>query len=288
MNKIIIEVGSTVIKIDEFDGKVLNRLKNITIFFKKNYNEYGHLKEEDINELINITKEYKEKTNNIYVCGTSIFRFLNQEERELFLNHFKKETNLDFHIITDEDECRLTVLGATRCVSNPVCVFIGGGGSTEIAIYNNKISEMVNSKIGVIDVTKAFPNLADDIATTSLEEVMNYIKDRISLPQTKSDILILAGGSHELFTKIAGIKYENNILYDDIKSPIMMDIETRINESKRYYEEISLDNIRSQVEDPDWWYGTRAMCAFVLVVAEAIRAKYIVPTDIGMAYGLID
>lgn len=30
------------------------------------------------------------------------------------------------------------------------------------------------------------------------------------------------------------------------------------------------------------------MCAFVLVVAEEIGAKYIVPTDISMVYGILD
>ena len=52
--------------------------------------------------------------------------------------------------------------------------------------------------------------------------------------------------------------------------------------------EISLDEIRSRVNDPDWWYATRAMSAFALVVAEAIGAKYIVPTDIAMVYGILD
>jgi hypothetical protein len=68
----------------------------------------------------------------------------------------------------------------------------------------------------------------------------------------------------------------------------MMDIETRKSETQRYYKEISLDEIRSRVADPNWWYATRAMSACVLVVAEAIGAKYVVPTDIAMAYGLLN
>ena len=68
----------------------------------------------------------------------------------------------------------------------------------------------------------------------------------------------------------------------------MMDIETRKKETERYYKSISLDEIRNKVNDPDWWYATRAMSAFVLVVAEAIGAKYIVPTDIAMVYGILD
>lgn len=67
----------------------------------------------------------------------------------------------------------------------------------------------------------------------------------------------------------------------------MMDIETRTKETIRYYQEISLEKIKNRVEDPNWWNATRAMCAFVLVVAEAIEAKYIVPTNIGMVYGII-
>lgn len=68
----------------------------------------------------------------------------------------------------------------------------------------------------------------------------------------------------------------------------MMDIETRKSETERYYKSISLDEIRAKLNDPDWWYATRAMCAFVLVVAEEIGAKYIVPTDIAMVYGILD
>lgn len=68
----------------------------------------------------------------------------------------------------------------------------------------------------------------------------------------------------------------------------MMDIETRKSETERYYKSISLDEIRNRVNDPDWWNATRAMCTFILVVAEEICAKYIVTTDIAMVYGLLN
>jgi len=154
-------------------------------------------------------------------------------------------------------------------VNDKVCVFVGGGGSTEIAIYDKKIKENVNSKIGVIDIMEKFPDLAEDFATTDLKTVKDYIKERLNLP-----------------TENSGIKYEKNTLYEDKASPIMMDIETRKSETQRYYKSISLDDIRSRLNDPNWWYATRAMCAFVLNVAEAIGAKYIIPTKINMEDGL--
>lgn len=288
MNKIIVEVGSTCTKVDKFDGEIIEKLEGKTIQFKKHYNEDKKLRESDVKELISSINDLKSISQDIYVCGTSIFRTLNDTERKEFLNRFKKETGYEFNIISQEKENELTVFGTTRFVKDKVCVFIGGGGSTEIAIYDKEIKESINSKIGVIDVMQTFPDLADDIATTNLETVKKFIKERLNLPKEKADILILAGGGHEKFARHSGIKYEDNTLYEDKASPIMMDIETRKSETERYYKAISLDEIRSRVKDPEWWYATRAMSAFALVVAEEIGAKYIVPTDIAMLYGILD
>ena len=247
MNKIIVEVGSTCIKVDKFDGNNIENLTGKTIQLKKHYNEDGCLRESDIKELTQSINELKSISSDIYVCGTSIFRTLKEEEKLAFLNRFEHETGLSFNIISQDKENELTVYGAKRFVKDKVCVFIGGGGSTELAIYDNGIKESVNSNI----------------------------------------ILILSGGGHAKFARLSGIKYEENTLYKDSSSPIMMDIETRKSETERYYKAISLDEIRNRVNDPDWWYATRAMCAFVLVVAEEIGAKYIVPTDIAMVYGIL-
>lgn len=288
MNKIIIEVGSTNTKIDIYDGKDVKRFDELTILFKKNYKKNNSIDKDDLNKLISYILKLKKDYNDIYVCGTSVFRDLNDSEREEFLNDFFDKTGLNFNIISQEQENELTVLGATRFVDEKVCVFVGGGGSTEISIFDKTILESKNTSIGVMDIMNEFPDLADDFASTPLEDVMNYIEKRLNVPNDHADILILAGGGHEVFARGSGIKYENNTLYEDESASIMMDIETRKNETKRYYEAISLDDIKNRVSNPDWWFATRAMCAFVLVVAEKIGAKYIVPTNISMVYGLLE
>lgn len=288
MEKIIIEVGSNNTKIDLYNGKEVKHLKTEVIEFKKNYKKENKLDEKDINTLINIVKDYEKNYENIYVCGTSIFRNLTEEQNIEFLNRFYKETNLKFDIISQEKENELTVIGTTRNVNDKVAVLVGGGGSTEITIYENGIKEMVNSPIGVVDIMNKFPDLADDFATTDIETIKNEIKKKIKLPKEKADILILAGGGHLYFALNSGINYQKNNLYTDELQPVMMDIETRKKDTDRYYKEISLDDIRKKVDNPNWWYATRAMCAFVLVIAEEIGAKYIIPTDISMVYGLLD
>ena len=287
MDKIIVEVGSTCTKVDRYNGEKIEKLEGKTIQLKKHYNENKKLKKEDVKTLIQSINELKIISRDIYVCGTSIFRSLKESEKEYFLERFKKETGYDFNIISQEKENELTVLGTTRFVKGKVCVFIGGGGSTEISIFDKKITESTNTKVGVIDVMEQFPDLANEFATTSLETVKTYIRERLILPKEKADILILAGGGHEKFARKSGIKYEKNILYEDMSSPIMMDIETRKNETERYFKSISLDKIKNREKDQDWWYATRAMCAFTLVVAEEIGTKYIIPTDIAMVYGIL-
>lgn len=287
MEKIIIEVGSTCTKIDKYDGKNVERLDELTIQFKKNYLADKSLRESDIQELISAVNKLKNTYKDIYVCGTSIFRTLESKEKEEFLNRFKSETGYEFNIISQEEENELTVYGATRVVKDKVCVFIGGGGSTEIAIYDDGIKEIANTKLGVIDLMEQFPDLADNYAKSNIEDLKKYVKDRLNLPKEKADILILSGGGHKKFALLSGIEYDKNTLYQDETSPIMMDIDTRKKETERYFYKISLDEIRARVEDPKWWYATRAMCIFVLVVAEEIGAKYIIPTDITMVYGLI-
>lgn len=208
------------------------------------------------------------------------------EQKERFLQYFKSKTGISFSIISQEKENELTVLGATKKVNQKVAVMVGGGGSTEISIFDKEIQEIANSSIGGVDVINKFPDLGEDIATSKLEEVKQYIKNNLNLPKEKADILILAGGGHEFFARHSGIRYEKNTLYDDEREPIMMDIKTRQEDTQKYYTQISLDEIRSRVKDPNWWFATRAMCAFVLVVAEEIGAKYIVPTNISMVYGM--
>lgn len=113
------------------------------------------------------------------------------------------------------------------------------------------------------------------MSVTKFEELPDKIK--LSIQKTNY--------AHYLFDERVG--YEENTLYKDDSEPIMMDIETRKSETERYYKVISLDEIRNRVNDPDWWYATRAMSAFVLVVAEEIGAKYVVPTNISMVYGIL-
>lgn len=288
MDKIIIEVGSTVTKIYHYNGQNVKDLGFVTIHFKKNYMKRKQMDPHDIELLVDKIRELKKIAKDVLVLGTSIFRDLNNQEREDFIKQLKDQTGAEFKVISQEEENKFTVCGVVRNINKKVAVFVGGGGSTEISVFDEEIIEMVNSNIGVMDIMEQYPDLAEDLAITDMEKVKSFIKSKLNIPKQKVDILVLAGGGHKLFALESGINYEKNILYQDELQPIMMGTEKRKEDTKKYFTKISLDDIRNKVEDPKWWYATRAMCAFVLVVAEAMDVKYIVPTDISMIYGVVD
>ena len=107
--------------------------------------------------------------------------------------------------------------------------------STEIAIYDNGIKEMCNTKIGVIDVMEQYPDLGENLATTDVKTVREWVKTKLKIPTQKADVLILAGGGHMKFAKNSGITFEKNTLFEDKQEPIMMDINTRKLDTERYY-----------------------------------------------------
>lgn len=127
MNKIIVEVGSTCTKIDKYDGVSVERIEETLIEFKNHYAKENKLDEKDIKKLIDKINDLKEITSDIYVCGTSIFRTIPDNQKQEFLNRFKAETNIDFIVITPDKENEYTVLGATKNTKGRVAVYVGGG-----------------------------------------------------------------------------------------------------------------------------------------------------------------
>lgn len=287
MKKYYVEVGSTVTKIDTYDGKAIKRVKDVTILFKKNYSlNNNKLVDEDVDNLIKEINKLDSK--DVFVYGTSIFRSLDDEQKAAFLKKFKDKTGFDFTIVSSQEEGKYTILGAIHNTLDRVCVFNGGGGSCEIAICDKgKIEKTYNFNIGVIDALKSFPDLSLDIAKTSLDKVLDYVNNNIKIDEDNVDYIILAGGGHEKFARLSGINYEDNTLYEDVNAPIMMDIKTRIKDTEDYFNKVSLDSIKEKVSDPSWWDATRAMAAFALAVAQKTNAKYVVPTDIAMVHGLV-
>lgn len=288
----IVEIGSTNTKAYKWNLNSVSELGFKTIEFKKNYNIQGAMSCSDIEALINFINDVFEFQERVFVYATSVFREMTSDEIHSFEKILKSQTNvIEFNVVSAEQENRYTVVGAITNVDikDNVCVFIGGGGSTEISICKDGyITEMVNTSIGVNDIIKAFPDLSCDFANTSIDYVTDYILKRLNLPAQKANYIILAGGDFILRYEKANYPTTKNTIFKSSIHPLVISYDTNRSYEEKYYRNISLESLKKTTPDnPKWWNGTRAMCAFTNAVALSIGAITIIPTRISMIYGII-
>lgn len=286
----IIEIGSNNTKTHIYENDKAIYDNTTTIEFKKNYAKEEKIAKEDLEKLYKLITKAKEYTDKIYVYGCSIFRKLTKEELNNINKDLKDKFNIEIEVVSQEQEAKYTALGCYNDIDykDNICIFIGGGGSIELIFVKDK--KMVDTKyynFGVVDITKKFPSLKDDIASCTFDEVYGYIGELITDINRKADVLILAGGDHFYWYNNAGYKLLENTLYKNKKQPSMITRQM----SDEYDKDAlltSLDRIRSNSDNPLWFDGSRAMKVITNYISHQVDAKYIIPTKINMEDGLKD
>lgn len=286
----IIEIGSNNTKTHIYENDKAIYDNTTTIEFKKNYAKEEKIAKEDLDKLYKLIIKAKEYTDKIYVYGCSIFRKLTKEELNNINKDLKDKFNIEIEVVSQVQEAKYTALGCYNDIDykDNICIFIGGGGSIElIFVKDKKIIDTKYYNFGVVDITKKFPSLKDDIASCTFDEVYGYIGELITDINRKADVLILAGGDHFYWYNNAEYKLLENSLYKNEKQPSMITRQM----SDEYDKDAlltSLDRIRSNSDNPLWFDGSRAMKVITNYISHQVDAQYIIPTKINMEDGLKD
>lgn len=286
----IIEIGSNNTKTHIYQNNELIMENNTTIEFKKNYKINNKINEKDLEKLYVIIKLVLTYTKNVYIFGCSIFRNITKKELNKINEKIKKDFALEIKVVSQEEEAKYTAFGCYNNINydKNICIFIGGGGSTELIFVNKgKIISQKYYDFGVVDITNKFPSLKDDIPTCTFDEVYQYISTLIDDIDIKADILILAGGDHLYWYNNARYKLLPNKLYQKDNQEYMLTIEM----SDEYDKDAlitSLDRIRNNSDNPLWFDGSRAMKVITNYISHQVAANYIIPTKINMEDGLKD
>lgn len=286
----IIEIGSNNTKTHIYRNNELIMENNTTIEFKKNYKINNKINEKDLEKLYVIIKLVLTYTKNVYIFGCSIFRNITKKELNKINEKIKKDFALEIKVVSQEEEAKYTAFGCYNNINydKNICIFIGGGGSTELIFVNKgKIISQKYYDFGVVDITNKFPSLKDDIPTCTFDEVYQYISTLIDDIDIKADILILAGGDHLYWYNNARYKLLPNKLYQKDNQEYMLTIEM----SDEYDKDAlitSLDRIRNNSDNPLWFDGSRAMKVITNYISHQVAANCIIPTKINMEDGLKD
>lgn len=287
---IIVEVGSENTKSYLVENEKITSIGFKHIRFKHNYTEEKGLLESDVEELFHYIQYLYSINNTIHIYGTSIFRTMKEEHKQEFINRVEESFEIKFNIVSQNDESKYTIEGVVGGIDylEPIAILIGGGGSTEISVYEHSIVEEAQTEFGVANVKKKYLDLMDQHAKTSIEEVTDFIKDNINLPKKhKAAILILAGGSFKMFYELAKYPLIKNKFVNDTNQPYMIDVKTLSEYDRKFFYEWDLEELKDTLPDNrSWWDGTRAMRGFVRACIEEMNVEYVIPTDISMIYGL--
>lgn len=284
----IIEIGSNNTKTHIYEDNNLVFDDTKTIQFKKNYLELNKIQQSDLEKLYDVIKKAFEETENVYIYGCSIFRNISQEELNDINTNLYNKFKVEIEVVSQEDEANYTAVGCYKNINydGNICVFIGGGGSTELIFVNN--GEILDRKyydFGVVDVTSKFDTLKNDVPDCTFDEVYEYINSIIGEIEQKADVLILAGGDHLYWYNNAGYELLDNKLYKSDNQKYM--ITTQMSDG---YDKdaliTSLDRIRANSDNPLWFDGSRAMKVITNLISHKVDAKYIVPTKINMEDGI--
>ena len=263
MNKrfAIIEIGSYNTKTHVYENEKLIYNNNATIKFKSNYNKNNIISIEDIKLLFKEIEKVLKYTSDIHIYGCSIFRSISSEELDDINSLLDKKYKLKIETVSQEDEAKYTAIGCYSKIKydGNICIYIGGGGSIELIFVNNK--KIINKKFynfGVVDVTNKFESLKEDIPTCTFDEVYDYVGNLIKDIKTKADILILAGGDHFYWYNNAGYKLLKNTVYKNENQKYMITKELS-DQYDRNALVTSLEKIRNNSDNPNWFDGSRAM-----------------------------
>ena len=284
----IIEIGSGNTKLHIYGNSNLLYEKVTTIQFKRNYKAENKIINSDLEKLYQVIEKAQEYTPNVHIYGCSIFRTISEEELNEINDEIDKKFQLKIEVVTQEDEAQYTALGCygDNDYKGTICIFIGGGGSIELVFVKDK--QIIDKKyygFGVVDITHKFESLKEDVPEVSLEEVLKYVDELIGDINTKADVMVLSGGDHIYWYKNAQYKLLDNNIYNAPNQKYILTIQMSDEYDKDTYV-TSLDTIRNNSDNPEWFDGCRAMKAITNNISHKIGAKYIVPTSINMEDGI--
>jgi exopolyphosphatase / guanosine-5'-triphosphate,3'-diphosphate pyrophosphatase len=127
--------------------------------------------------------------SEIIAVGTSAIR--EAKNKATFTQRLREETGLNVKVITGQEEARLICIGVSSGIDigEEKAIFIDfGGGSTEIAIGNQRECVSLNSlKLGAIRLTAQFigEGWKGRIATSTYKQIKQYAAIRVNSIKTK-------------------------------------------------------------------------------------------------------
>jgi len=291
MSKILIDIGSSTIKIYKYTQEKVSLLVQRTIPFKDGFDPEGGisaLEKKELFELIDPVKE-ENKSLPIKIYATGIFRKLINATRISFIDEFFERTGLFFNIISqDLENFYLEMALVSKCQLNePILLINIGGGSTELMImYGKEAVERKNIDLGVGAINTKFPQINEKTSKITLQEVMNFIRESLPDLFNKVKVAFYTGGELN-YMQLAGYVLKPNRLFKDDDHPSLISVVDFSKRNKEIFEKVFLKELESLMpNNPKWMHGARGCSAIAQAICQRYQIQTIIPSNSNIINGV--
>ncbi len=290
--KILIDVGSSTIKVYKYSGQKLNLLLQRSINFKENFDPEGGISPESKKELFELLEAVKSENKDsvIKIYATGIFRKLATKTKIAFVDEVFLRTGLYFNIISQDLEnfyLEKALVGKCNLIEPLLLINIGGGSTELVIMYGDEAIERKNLDLGVGVILTEFPQINKDISEVSLEDVVNFVKNKLPSLENKPKIAFLTGGELT-YMKLAKYPLQKNNLFKDGDHPFLITIKDYKSKNREIYKKITLNELENLMPDnPKWMHGARPFSVIAQAICEKYKIEKIIPSDSNLINGVV-
>jgi len=292
MKKILVDIGSSTIKVYTYSEGILKQLIQRSIPFKDEFDPEGGISETTKKELFELIDSIKEQNKGdlIKLYSTGIFRKFVPETRISFIDGFFLRTGLLFNIISqDLENFYLEMALVGKCLLNePILLINIGGGSTELVVmYGEEAIERKNIDLGAGTVNTKFPEINDPLSGVNIKEVIKYVGNILPSLSNKVKTAFYTGGELTYMT-LAKYPLAKNSLFKDNDHLSLISAIDFTKKNKEIFEKIKLQELEDLMpENPKWMHGARGCSAIAQAICEKYKIKSVIPSNSNIINGVI-
>ncbi len=288
--KVLIDVGSSTIKVYVSSDGILSLEKIESIFFNEGFSDEGiSLKNEEM--LIKFLQELKETYSgfSVSIYATAVFRKLSSEASKRLGKKIYEKTGLSFNVISHEMEnfyLEKALLGKFDLDESVLLINVGGGSTEFVVARNGESIEKKNVDIGVGVLLKKFLGVNDEISSIDKKVIVDFVEGE--LPELDNKVLKAFYTGGELnYMQLANYPLVKNVFFDDVAHPSVIGFADFAMKNEEIFSKIKFQELESMMpESPKWMHGARVCSALVEAICKKYEIEYIIPSNSNLIDGV--
>jgi len=289
--KIILDVGSSTIKVYKITNGKLKHIQNKSIFFKEGFTCDFGIEEKNKKLLLDFLKRIKTDNHGllIEIYATSIFRKMKAVTRQQFVDDIFESTGLYFNIIPHDIESFYMQQALVGKYNNDLALIINiGGGSTELIVMKGrdvlKTHELENLGVGTL-ITK-YPEINNPLSGVGIGDLVKEVEE--VLPDIDQNIeTAFYSGGELTYMKLSGYNLIKNNLFQDESHPNLISFVNFQERNNDIFKKVTLESLKKlMTENPKWMHGARACSAVAQAICKKYSIKNIIPSDSNLVDGI--